>query len=304
MFSIYNVAEEMSIERLPKHIDVIVSKAPAEVQPSPTPSFLPSRSPFGKHSCLFTHHLDESNLLETGMSKTVVMSLPPQRLVALAVRPLARPRSPRSYLRICRTCRARLSSIATTPTQRSQPASSRPGLQAQKPVSIPSKAHFSTTPPQSATIVLQNPRVDEEGNEMTITISSKAARRLRQITSTPARKNTLVSANSPSPDAHLRVTVTSGGCHGFQYLMSLEDASKVDGEEDTVFEYSPSGDDASGETASSKGKAEVVMDSASLELLKGSTIDFTEELIGSQFKVVGNPRATSSCGCGTSFDIE
>lgn len=77
--------------------------------------------------------------------------------------------------------------------------------------------------------------------------------------------------------------------------MSLEDASKIDQEEDTVFES---------EDADGPGKAQVVIDQASLELLKGSTVDFTTELIGSQFKIVGNPRATSSCGCGTSFDIE
>lgn len=77
--------------------------------------------------------------------------------------------------------------------------------------------------------------------------------------------------------------------------MSLEDGSKIDKEEDTIF----AADDNTG-----TGKAEVVMDLPSLELLKGSTVDFTTELIGSQFKIVGNPRATSSCGCGTSFDVE
>ena len=50
-------------------------------------------------------------------------------------------------------------------------------------------------------------------------------------------------------------------------------------------------------------KAKVVMDEPSLELLKGSSIDYTMELIGSQFKVTGIPGAKSSCGCGTSFDI-
>lgn len=80
--------------------------------------------------------------------------------------------------------------------------------------------------------------------------------------------------------------------------MSLEDASKIDQEEDTIFSVDGTDGDGAG------GKVEVVMDQASLELLKGSTIDFTMELIGSQFKIVGNPRATSSCGCGTSFDIE
>lgn len=63
-------------------------------------------------------------------------------------------------------------------------------------------------------------------------------------------------------------------------------------EDDTVFEA----EDGSG--------ARVVMDGPSLELLKGSKVDFTMELIGSQFKIVDNPLATSSCGCGTSFDIK
>jgi iron-sulfur cluster assembly accessory protein len=63
-------------------------------------------------------------------------------------------------------------------------------------------------------------------------------------------------------------------------------------EDDTVFAT----DDGSG--------AKIVMDGPSLELLKGSKVDFTMELIGSQFKIVDNPLATSSCGCGTSFDIK
>ena len=95
-----------------------------------------------------------------------------------------------------------------------------------------------------------------------------------------------------NPQLALRVTVESGGCHGFQYLMSLTDTSSISLEDDTLFEAT----DGSG--------ARVVLDEPSLELLKGSKIDYTMELIGSQFKVVGNPAATSSCGCGTSFDIK
>jgi iron-sulfur cluster assembly 2 len=75
-------------------------------------------------------------------------------------------------------------------------------------------------------------------------------------------------------------------------MMSLEPSSKLDEAEDTVFE-------ATNEQSSA---ARVVMDQPSLELLTGSTVDYTTELIGSQFKV-NNPRATSNCGCGTSFDI-
>ena len=74
--------------------------------------------------------------------------------------------------------------------------------------------------------------------------------------------------------------------------MSLTTSSEASPEDDTIFEA----DDGS--------RARVVMDEPSLELLKGSKIDYTMELIGSQFKIVGNPAATSSCGCGTSFDIK
>lgn len=74
--------------------------------------------------------------------------------------------------------------------------------------------------------------------------------------------------------------------------MSLTSLDDISHEEDSVFE-------------SEDGKgAKVVMDEPSLELLKGSTIDYTMELIGSQFKVTGIPGAKSSCGCGTSFDIQ
>ncbi|OOF90458.1 hypothetical protein ASPCADRAFT_135141 [Aspergillus carbonarius ITEM 5010] len=100
-----------------------------------------------------------------------------------------------------------------------------------------------------------------------------------------------------NPYHHLRITVTSGGCHGFQYMMSLEAASKIDPEEDTVFA-------AEEAESSGPGEAKVVMDEPSLELLSGSTVDYTMELIGSQFKIVDNPRATSNCGCGTSFDVK
>ena len=95
-----------------------------------------------------------------------------------------------------------------------------------------------------------------------------------------------------NPDLILRVAVESGGCHGFQYLMSLTNSNAISDVDDTIF------------TSTDGSDAKVVMDEPSLELLKGSKIDYTMELIGSQFKVVGNPAASSSCGCGTSFDIK
>ncbi|KAI9826115.1 MAG: [4Fe-4S] proteins maturation [Thelocarpon impressellum] len=144
----------------------------------------------------------------------------------------------------------------------------------------PNKRRFFSTPSTHAT-VLANPRVDEEGKPMHIDISPRAAQRLSEI----------VSSDS-NPALALRVTVESGGCHGFQYLMSLTSPTAPIAPDDTVFEAA----DGSG--------ARVVMDGPSLELLKGSRIDYTDELIGSQFKIVDNPLATSSCGCGTSFDVK
>jgi iron-sulfur cluster assembly 2 len=112
-----------------------------------------------------------------------------------------------------------------------------------------------------------------------------------------------------NPSLALRIQVESGGCHGFQYLMSLvtlpnnesKDWSGVVEEGDTVFQYLPH--DADPETLSLDGP-KVIIDQPSLDLLNGSKVDFLMELIGSQFKIVDNPFATSSCGCGTSFDIK
>lgn len=111
---------------------------------------------------------------------------------------------------------------------------------------------------------------------MGITISPRAVQQLQTIRQRDAN------------DAlALRVMVESGGCHGFQYKLKLTDA--FDEKEDTVFDVDGS---------------KVVVDEMSLELLNGSKIDFTQELIGSEFKVVDNPFATSSCGCEVSFAID
>ncbi|KAI4655602.1 hypothetical protein J4E93_000316 [Alternaria ventricosa] len=156
------------------------------------------------------------------------------------------------------------------------------GLAFLQPQHIPRRAlatssDASTAKPAQA---IQNPRTDDSGNPMLISIAPRASNRLQKI-----------SSGDNNPNLALRVSIESGGCHGFQYLMDLTDLSKNPAtEEDTIFE---------GE----KGE-KIVIDESSLELLNGSTVDYTMELIGSQFKITGIPGATSSCGCGTSFDIK
>ncbi|KAI4121238.1 MAG: hypothetical protein LQ338_006478 [Usnochroma carphineum] len=183
---------------------------------------------------------------------------------------------------------ARRRPSATTATNISQrsipkvlPARSNQSSTAKPFEGTPQRRSFSASAPCPAAIVTANPRRDEDGNDMLIDITERASMRLKEIMT-----------KDSNPSLALRVTVESGGCHGFQYLMSLTNTSAISPEDDTVFEAS----DGSG--------AKVVMDEPSLELLKGSKVDFTMELIGSQFKIVGNPAATSSCGCGTSFDIK
>lgn len=82
----------------------------------------------------------------------------------------------------------------------------------------------------------------------------------------------------------LRVTVSGGGCSGFQYGFGFD---TVVNDDDHLFE---------------RDGVTLIVDDTSLDLLAGSEVDFVEELIGASFQVK-NPNASSSCGCGTSFAI-
>lgn len=87
---------------------------------------------------------------------------------------------------------------------------------------------------------------------------------------------------SGAPVAGLRIAISGGGCSGFQYGMSLEQAKN---EDDTVLEY---------------GSVTLLVDPLSAPLLEGVTVDFVDSLNGSGFKFA-NPNASSSCACGSSF---
>jgi iron-sulfur cluster assembly accessory protein len=84
--------------------------------------------------------------------------------------------------------------------------------------------------------------------------------------------------------AVLRLAVEGGGCAGFQYRFGLAEGVEAD------------------DTAAERDGVTLVVDSVSLDLVRGSMVDFVENLGGTSFQVV-NPNAQSGCGCGTSFSI-
>lgn len=105
-----------------------------------------------------------------------------------------------------------------------------------------------------------------------VTLSASAAARVKKVLSKEA------------PGSTLRVAVDGGGCSGFQYSFKIVDGAEPD---DLTVE---------------RDGAKVLIDAVSLEYLRGSEIDFVDDLIGQSFKV-HNPNATASCGCGTSFAV-
>lgn len=105
-----------------------------------------------------------------------------------------------------------------------------------------------------------------------VNISERAAKRIAGIL-----------ASEPGGTV-LRISVSGGGCSGFQYAFDLDTTRAPD---DLVIE---------------RDGATVVIDTVSLPYVGGSEIDFVDDLIGQSFQV-NNPNATASCGCGTSFSI-
>ena len=107
--------------------------------------------------------------------------------------------------------------------------------------------------------------------EKNINITNKAIKHIASILNSDQAK-------------YFRITVLGGGCAGFQYKF---DFANKKNEDDIIFKNE---------------KFEILIDKISIELIKGSTIDYVHELIGSTFRIT-NPQASSSCGCGTSFSI-
>ena len=108
----------------------------------------------------------------------------------------------------------------------------------------------------------------------------------RQVSLSDSAAKRIASLISQEGDASLmlRLSVSGGGCSGFQYGFTFDNAVQPD---DHLFE---------------RDGVKVVIDDTSLDLLSGAEIDFVEDLVGASFQV-RNPNAKSSCGCGSSFSI-
>ena len=104
-------------------------------------------------------------------------------------------------------------------------------------------------------------------------VTGRAAQRIGEILASEAQAN-----------VKLRISVSGGGCSGFQYGFALDDR------------------DEDGDIAVEREGARVVIDGMSLLYMVGCEVDFVEDLTGSYFRV-NNPNATASCGCGNSFAV-
>ena len=103
------------------------------------------------------------------------------------------------------------------------------------------------------------------------------------LTDSAARRVAWIAQRQSKP-AILRLAVDGGGCAGFTYKFELAEAADP---EDTVAETDG---------------VQLVVDPVSLDLVRGSAVDFVEDLGGAAFKVT-NPNAQSGCGCGSSFSV-
>jgi iron-sulfur cluster insertion protein len=103
------------------------------------------------------------------------------------------------------------------------------------------------------------------------------------LTASAAKRVASIAARQSKP-AILRLAVDGGGCAGFTYKFDLADAAEDD------------------DSVSQTDGVTLVVDPASLELVKGSAVDFVEDLGGAAFRVT-NPNAQSGCGCGSSFSV-
>ncbi len=91
-------------------------------------------------------------------------------------------------------------------------------------------------------------------------------------------------AEENNPDLKLRIFVQGGGCSGFSYGFTFDEIAN---EDDFDFDFDG---------------VHLLVDSMSAQYLTGASVDYKEDIMGSEFKI-SNPNATTTCGCGSSFSV-
>ena len=115
--------------------------------------------------------------------------------------------------------------------------------------------------------------IETQHDATPVEVTERAAARIAQLLMSEAE-----------PGQMFRVSVLGGGCSGFQYKFGFDAKRNPD------------------DIAIEKGGVTVLVDEVSAGHMGGSVIDFVTELMGASFQI-RNPKATSSCGCGTSFAL-
>jgi iron-sulfur cluster insertion protein len=105
-----------------------------------------------------------------------------------------------------------------------------------------------------------------------------------EITENAINKIADLLAEENNPKLKLRTFVQGGGCSGFQYGFTFDEEQNED------------------DFAVEKPGMTLLIDAMSMQYLQGATVDYTEDLMGSQF-TIKNPNAQSTCGCGSSFSV-
>jgi iron-sulfur cluster insertion protein len=121
--------------------------------------------------------------------------------------------------------------------------------------------------------VLENPIAAPSEIPVPLIFTDSAAEKVRDLV-----------LEEGNPELKLRVFVQGGGCSGFQYGFTFDEAVNED------------------DTEMKKNGVTLLIDAMSLQYLVGAEIDYKEDLQGAQF-VIKNPNATTTCGCGSSFSV-
>jgi iron-sulfur cluster assembly protein/iron-sulfur cluster insertion protein len=115
-----------------------------------------------------------------------------------------------------------------------------------------------------------------------LSIKSNRPQKMVELTSTAVEKVAELIQSEDEAGLALRMAVRPGGCSGFSYEMYFD--SQID-DSDLIEEF---------------GEVKVVVDPQSADMIKGSTLDYKDGLMGAGF-AIDNPNVTHSCGCGNSF---